>query len=160
MEMRLFDYVREIDEIMTRAIDEDGVIIDEELMKRLDELEMEQKQKVDNCIKFYKSRKALADALKEEKLALAKRQQVAENEAERMKDYLTYCLAGSKWESVAGKISYRSSKSIEIDDISVIPEIYLHYEPKADKGLIKQAFESGEFINGAHMEEKTNTIIK
>ena len=160
MEMRLYDYIREIDEIMLSAVDEDGVIADEEIMAKLDELDVAMADKVDNCIKFYKSRKAMAEALKEEKLALAKRQQTAENEAERMKDYLAYCLAGSKWESVAGKISYRSTKAVEIDDLYQLPEVYTSVELKADKTAIKKAIENGETITGAHIEERTSTIIK
>lgn len=160
MDMRLYDYIKEIDEIMVKAVDEDGVIIDEELMAKLDELELGKSEKVDNCIKFFKSRKAMAEALKNEKMAIAKRQQTAENEAESIKEYLAYCLAGSKWESVAGKISYRNSKAVEIDDIDAIPENFTTMEIKADKTAIKKAIENGEEVAGAHIEERTSTIIK
>ena len=148
--MTLYDYVKELDEIIMNATDEDGVI-SEDLTERLDELEMEISEKVDNCIKYYKSRKAMAEALKNEKMAITKRQQVAENEAERMKDYLAYCLNGEKFESVSGKISYRKSKVVEIDDLNLLPEEMLKVVISADKVAIKKAIEEGVELQKARI---------
>lgn len=157
--MTLYDYIKEIEEIIVSSTDEDGVISDD-VMEKLDALELEKADKVDNCIKYYKSRKAMAEALKAEKMAIARRQQIAENDAERMRDYLAYCLGGEKWESIAGKVSYRKSKAVEIDDLEQIPEEYLKYDVKADKTAIKKELEQGATIIGCHLEENTSTIIK
>ena len=157
--MTLYDYIKEIDDIIEKSTDDDGVISDE-VLQRLDELELEKSDKVDNCIKYYKSRKAIAEALKTEKLALAKRQQIAENEAERMKEYLAFCLDGSKWESVAGKISYRNSKAVVIDNEDSVPMDYKVATYKVDKTRIKDAIEHGENVIGAYIEERVNTVIK
>lgn len=154
----LFEYVKEIDEIIANATDEDGVINDELLTAKLDELEIKRDEKIDNCINFFKSRRAMSEALKNEKLAIAKRQQVAENEAERMKNYLAYCLGGSKWESVAGKISYRKSVVVDVDD-DFSDERFITYEPKVSKTDIKEALKRGEDVSGARLVEKQNVQI-
>lgn len=158
--MTLFEYNQEIERAIIEATDEDGVINEEKLAEDINALEMERADKIDNCIKFYKSRKAMAEALKAEKTTLAKRQQVAENEAERMKDYLTFCLEGSKWESVVGKISYRKTKAVEIDNEEALPIECLIVTSKPDKTEIKKWIEGGQEVKGAHIEERTSTIIK
>ena len=157
--MTLFDYVKEIEDIIFRSTDEDGIISDD-VIEKLDALELAKEEKIDNCIKFYKSRKAMAEALKTEKMAIAKRQQIAENEAERMKEYLALCLDGSKWESVAGKISYRNSKAIVIDNEDSVPMDYKIATYKVDKTRIRDAIEHGENVIGAYIEERVNTVIK
>ena len=62
----LFEYNRQLDELFARATDEDGKI-DESMMEELEALQMDRDEKLDNCIWFYKSRKAMAAALKDEK---------------------------------------------------------------------------------------------
>ena len=155
----LFEYVTMIDDIIANATDEDGVIDESKLTADLDMLELEKAQKVDNCISFFKSRTAMAEALKKEKMAIAKRQQIAENEAERMKQYLIYCLGGTKWESVAGKISYRKSETVEVDE-NFNDERFIKYEPKISKSEIKDALKNGEEISGARLVENQNIQIK
>lgn len=156
----LFDYVKAIDDIIIANTDEDGVIDEEAIKDELEALELARDDKINNCISFIKSRKAIAEALKNEKQAIARRQQIAENEAERVKDYLVYCLGGKKWESTAGQVSYRRSEAVEIEDLSEVPEEFLKYEVSADKTAIKKALKEGKDIQGAHLEERVSTIIK
>ena len=157
----LFEYNEKIDEIMANAIDENGAVIDAELVAELDSLQMERDEKIDNIIKFYKSRKAMAEALKAEKKAIGDRQKTAENECESIKRYLGAALAGKKWESTAGKISFRSTKEVHVDSLDAIPKDYLRVKIEPNKTAIKDAIlKDGEIIEGAWVEEKTNTIIK
>lgn len=156
----LFDYVKAIDDIIIANTDEDGVIDEEAIKDELEALELARDDKINNCISFIKSRKAIAEALKNEKQAIARRQQIAENEAERVKDYLVYCLGGQKWESTAGQVSYRRSEAVEIEDLGEVPEEFLKYEVSADKNAIKKALKEGKDIQGAHLEERVSTIIK
>ena len=157
----LFEYNDMIDEVMAMAVNEDGEIIDEAVMEQLNSLQMERAEKIDNCLAYYKSRKAMAEALKAEKKAIADRQRIAENEAESIKRYLGMVLAGEKYESIKGKVSYRRSEEVHVDDITKLPEEYLKYKPEPNKTAIKEAIKvDGVVIEGAWIEEKTNTIIK
>lgn len=160
MSVSLFNYIQQIDEIMASATDEDGVIDYDSIKDELEDLQLAKEEKVDNVISFIKSRRAMAEALKNEKAAIAKRQQQAEREADRMKEYLAFCLDGSKWESTAGKVSYRKSQQVIIDNIDELSDEYIHYEPKADKTAIKEDLKQGVIVSGAHMVDNINTIIK
>lgn len=157
----LFDYIKAIDEIIANNTDEDGVIA-EEVLAELDALEVAKEEKIDNCISFIKSREAMAEMLKKERQAIAKREKTAENEVERVKQYLTFCLAGAKWESTAGKVSYRRSEAVEVEDLDEIPAIYKTEvtEVKADKKAIKEAIKNGYEVPGARLEERQSTVIK
>ena len=156
----LFNYIKELDEIIFEATDEDGVVDFEKIQERMDELQLSIEEKVDNTISFIKSRKATAEALKTEKLAIGKRQQQAEREAQRCTEYLTYCLKGAKWESTAGKVSYRKSEKVVITDPLKIPEELTVVDIVPDKTQIKRAFKNGQEVPGATLEENINTIIK
>ena len=157
----LFEYNDMIDEVMAMAVNEDGEIIDDAVMEQLNSLQMERAEKIDNCLAYYKNRKAMAEALKAEKKAIADRQRIAENEAESIKRYLGMALAGEKYESIKGKVSYRRSEEVHVDDITKLPEEYLKYKPEPNKTAIKEAIKKdGVVIEGAWIEEKTNTIIK
>jgi len=157
----LFEYNEKIDEIMAKATDEEGVIDYSLIEQELNAVNMERKEKIDNIISYVKSRKAMAEALKAEKMAIAKRQKTADNEAENLKKYLGIALKGEEWESTAGKVSYRKSEVVHIDDLDKIPDEYLTYKPEANKTAIKEAIKKdGEIIAGAWIEEKVNTQIK
>lgn len=160
MSTSLFNYIRQMDDIIAGATDEDGVIDYESIKDEFEALQLAKDEKVDNVISFIKSRRAMAQALKEEKNALAKRQQQAEREAERMTDYLAFCLDGSKWESTAGKVYYRKSQSVIVDNIDELSDEYIRVERIPSKTAIKEDLKQGIIVNGAHIEENVNTIIK
>lgn len=160
MSTSLFNYIRQIDDIIALATDEDGVIDYESIKDELEALQLAKDEKVDNVISFIKSRKAMAEALKSEKAAIARRQQQAEREVERMKEYLAFCLDGSKWESTAGKVSYRKSQQVIVDNFDLLEPEYLKWKPEVNKTAIKEDLKQGVVVDGAHIEDKVNTIIK
>mgnify|MGYP003304692600 CR=1 FL=1 len=160
MSTSLFNYIRQIDDIIASATDEDGVIDYESIKDEFEALTLKRDEKIDNIISFIKSRKAMAEALKAEKNNIAKRQQQAEREVERMKEYLAFCLDGSKWESTAGKVSYRKSQQVVIDDIDALPEEYIRIERVPSKSAIKEDLKQGVIVHGAHMVDNINVTIR
>lgn len=160
MSTSLFNYIQQIDDIIASATDEDGVINYESIKDEFEALTLKRDEKIDNIISFIKSRKAMAEALKAEKNNIAKRQQQAEREVERMKEYLAFCLDGSKWESTAGKVSYRKSQQVVIDDIDALPEEYIRIERVPSKSAIKEDLKQGVIVDGAHMVDNINVTIR
>ena len=150
--MRNFDL--EIDE-------ETGEILNGD---ELEMLQMDHRQKLINCVYYYKNVKAEADALKAEKQKLAERQRVAENKAEWMKRYIAADLQGEKFEpeeDVTVRVTYRKSKSVECEDVYQVPDEYLRYkEPELDKTKVKKALDAGEEVPGCELVEKQNIQIK
>ena len=149
----------EIDEAIMNCIDaETGEIIDTE---QLDKLQMERDAKIENVALWIKDLKAEAEALKAEKMAFAERQKVAENKIESLKKWLAYALDGQDYKSVRASVSFRTSESVEIDDIYAVDENYLRYkEPEADKTAIKNAIKAGQEVAGATLVKSTSVIIK
>ena len=143
-------------------IDEDtGEILNAD---ELDMLVLDHELKLKNCVWWYKNKKAEAEALKAEKMKLAKRQQTAERQAEWMKAYIDADLQGKSFkpeDDVTVNVSYRKSKTVECSDIYRVPDEYLRYkEPELDKTKIKKAINDGMKVDGCTIVVKNNIQIK
>lgn len=151
--------IYEIDQAIMECIDlETGEIIDTD---QLDKLQMEREKKLENVACWIKDLKAEAEALKNEKQALAERQRVAENKAESLKKWLAYALDRKAFKSTRASVSFRKSQAVEIADIYKLDENYLRYkEPEADKTAIKEAIKAGKTVAGATLIENVSVIIK
>ena len=151
--MRFFDL--EIDE-------ETGEIMNGD---ELDLLQMDFDQKLKNCVYWYKNQKAEADALKAEKMKLAKRQQTAERKVEWMKRYIAECLGeGKKFapeDDVTVRISWRKSDVVVCPDIYAVPDEYVRYkEPELNKAMVRKDINNGITVTGCELEHKMNIQIK
>lgn len=158
--MKIYDIQREIEEILTYCVDENGELT-EEAFSRILELNQLEEIKIDNLISFYKSKIARAEALNQERKTLEKREKVELNTAERLKIFLTSCLNGRKFENERHKVTYRKSESVEIMSEEDIPLEFLEAQaPKINKMKIKEALKKGESVVGAFLLEKSNLQIK
>ena len=158
--MKLYD----IDKAISDCVDaETGEIID---FEKLEALQMEREKKIDNIACWYKSLLSDAEGIKKEKEALAQRQKVKENEAARIKEYLSYLLEGQKLETSRNKISWRTSKQVHITDISQVlsNEAYIkprkYDESEINKTAVKEALLAGENVPGAELVTNLNLQIK
>lgn len=156
--------IYEIDQAIMRCVDlETGEIIDTE---KLDKLQMEKEKKLENVACWIKDLKAEAEALKNEKLALAERQRVAENKAESLKKWLAYALQGEKFKTSKCAISFRKSEAVEVTDeglnnlMKEHDELLTYKAPEPNKTAIKQALKDGLSVAGVQLVQNTSTIIK
>lgn len=149
----------EINAAILECIDtETGEIID---CERLNALEVERQQKIENVALWYKNLLSDAEQYKAEKTAFAEKERIAKNKAESLKRWLDLALAGESYKSTRVNISYRASEQVIIDDIFKIDDSYIKYaEPTPDKAAIKKALKEGAKIDGAHIESKSNIQIK
>lgn len=150
----------EIDEAILSCVDiETGEIVDEEKLKAL---EMEREKKIENVILWRKDLLAEAEAVKAEASSLSKRAKVCENKAEQLKSYITYALGGKKFKTSRCSVSYRTTSSIKIDNVTDVPVDF--WKPVSEdwisKSAIKDAIEAGQAVKGAHQEQKQSIIIK
>ena len=135
----------------------------ESLKAQFDALQMDRKQKISNIACLYKQTLAEAEAIKTEKMALAKRQQATENRAESLKRYLDYALNGEKFEDARCKISYRKSEGIHFADdfnYSALPPQFVKVTVDAKKTELKAALKNGEEIPGVSLISKSNLQLK
>ena len=154
----------EIDNAILECIDlETGEIIDTE---QLDKLQMERDTKLENVACWIKDLKAEAEALKNEKQALAERQRVAENKAESLKKWLAYALQGEKFKTPKCAISFRKSEAVEVTDeglnnlMKEHDELLTYKAPEPNKTAIKQALKDGLNVEGVQLVQNTSVIIK
>ena len=156
--------IYEIDQAIMECVDlETGEIIDTE---QLDKLQMERDTKLENVACWIKDLKAEAEALKNEKQALAERQRVAENKAESLKKWLAYALQGEKFKTTKCAISFRKSEAVEVTDeglnnlMKEHDELLTYKAPEPNKTAIKQALKDGLSVEGVQLVQNVSTIIK
>lgn len=157
--------IYEIDNEIMNCIDiETGEVIDTE---KLNELQMERDAKIENVALWIKELKAEAEAIKNEKQALADRQRVAENKAESLKNWLAYALNGEKFKTAKCSISYRNSESVEVTEEGLEAlmrdheDLLTYKTPEPNKKAIKDAIKNdGLTVAGVQLVQKTSTIIK
>ena len=125
----------EIDNAILNCVDmETGEIID---MGKLNALQMERAQKIENIGCWIKNLLSDAKALKEEKDNLAARQKVAENKAASLKEFLSKYLDGEKFKTAKVSISYRKSDSVDISANATVPEeFWIARYPANDNGTV------------------------
>lgn len=163
--MKLWEIKDEIEKCFSETVDEEtGEILSEVNLQYLEELQMAFDDKVDNICCLIKNMDAEVKAFKTEEANLKKRRMAKENASQRLKDYLKAILNGQKFESVRSKISYRSSKSTEVDmDLFMNNkdyDLYVKTEITPNKTAIKKALEDGKELIGAEIVENQSMIIK
>lgn len=155
---RLYDLVREIEDFEFEIDEETGEILNAE---DLDNLELEKNEKLEQLCLWIKNLRSDAAAYKAEKDSFAKKQKAAENEAESIKNYIAYILAGEKFKTDRVTVSYRKSEQVECLDMSLVDDDYLRFkEPELDKTKIKKALKEGVKVGGCMLVEKQNMQIK
>lgn len=149
----------QIDEEIMSCVDmETGEIIDTE---KLEQLTVDRDTKIENIACWIKNLSAEAEALKTQKQVFADRQKTVENKMESLKKYLSGYLDGEKFSTPKVAISFRKTASVNVTDITKIPEKYLKYaEPAPDKTAIKAAIKEGVNIAGAEIVEGRSISIK
>lgn len=149
-------------EIMSCVDMESGEVID---FEKLDALTMERDKKIENIALWVKNLEADAKAYKEEKDNFAQKQKSAENKAKSLKEYLSRFLDGTAYKSTKVNVSFRTSKAVDVFDISALMTMddcdnYLKYkEPEPDKTAIKNAIASGVNVPGCKIVENQNIQI-
>ena len=167
----LYEINKQIDELLESDFQADEDIINYEtgevttIDRKLDELELDLKTKLDNIGCYIKNLTSDIEAIRAEEKALAERRRVKENQLERLKNYLAdnMKVAGyDKFESARCVLSFRTSKKVVIQDGAVIPEAFLKRKEivEPDKKALTDALKEGALFDGITLEESKNLQIK
>lgn len=157
--MNLYEIKQSIQEAIDKCIDmETGEIINPELLDNLNE---QLNIKRENIALYIKNLVADSKAIDEEIKNLTARKRSINNKVDWLKSYLANDLQGNKFETAKVVVSFRKSKSVDIQPNANIPDEFLIIqEPKPDKAGLKKAIQSGEVIAGVSIVEKQNISIK
>lgn len=152
--MTIFD----IDQAIMACVDaETGEVID---LDKMNALQMERGEKIENVALWIKELDAEAKAIREEEKRLAERRRVNENKIASLKGYLSMALSGQKFSTPRVKISWRKSETVDISDPEKIPASWYRAKYEIARDDIKAALKAGETVPGASLIENTNIQIK
>ena len=141
------------------CIDEEtGEILDYE---KLDGLQLERDEKIENIVFLIENTKNDIAGLKEQEDIFKARRKAAEKKLESLKGYLSYALGGQKFETVKAKVSFRKSEAVTVENEELIPEDYWETVEveRIDLRAIKNALKAGKSVEGARIEERLNPQI-
>lgn len=157
--MNLYEIKQSIQEAIDKCIDmETGEIINPELLDNLNE---QLNIKRENIALYIKNLVADSKAIDEEIKNLTARKRSINNKVDWLKSYLANDLQGNKFETAKVVVSFRKSKSVEINPDAEIPnEFLIQQQPKPDKTGLKKAIQAGVVINGVSIVVKSNISIK
>lgn len=157
----------EINQDILDCIDlETGEVFD---LDKLQNLQMEKNEKIENIALLIKNLKSDIEAYKSEKEVFAKKQQQAMNKMEWLKQYLTDNLKGEKFNTSKVNISYRKSEVINIDNDERFiaraerlgeDDLLTYKTPVINKTKVKEKLKSGWTFEGVSLIEKQNIQIK
>lgn len=150
----------EIDQGILECIDlETGEVIDPD---RLESLQMERSQKIENVVCWIKNLLSDAEAIRVERESLAKRQVAALAKAEQLKEWLGKALEGQKFSTARCAVSFRRSETVEVSDVALLPDdlkrVKTTVEP--NKTAIKALLKEGQEVIGCCLVENQNIQIK
>ena len=149
-----------LDARLKQAEDNEGVY-DDDFDRFIEDIAGERSQKLLDCARYVKALEAQGEAVKAEKVALAKRQATYEGHAKRMTAYIAnHVQPGEKIEDANTRLGWRKSSSVEILVGAKIPECYTRIEIIPDKTALKKAIVAGEQIPGVSIVEKQSLQIK
>jgi len=146
------------------SVNEDGEIVNDELFKRFEELQIEKTVKLDNMLKLIRNIDSDIEAEKEEKAYFDRKIKQNERRKESIKAWLNYCLKKEKYKSDYGSIYWMHTQSTVIPedfDATTLPEEYqkVTVEPKTAE-IKKAILEDGEVFEGIYIEEKDSIVVR
>ena len=156
--MKMYEISAAINAIINSA-DDDGVLSDE-AFAALESLEMQKSEKACSIAKVIKTIEAEADAMRDAEKRIAERRKTKENEAERLKNYLSLYADGEKYSDPEISIGWRKSEQLIVDDGAQVPDEYIKTVVSVDKVALKQAVKSGLSLDGVRIAQKNNIAIK
>lgn len=145
------------------SADENGEV--EVDFSALEELKQERQTKLENIALFIKNCEAEAAAIKNEENTLADRRKRLERKCERLERYMADSMVANGDKELSSPrfiAKIRDSQATEIEDESLIPDIYMKtkIETKPDKAAILKVLKSGEQVAGARLIVNHNISIK
>lgn len=159
--------IYEIDNQIASLIDEEtGELLD---VQAFMDLKMERERKVENMVLWLKNLSAQSAAIKKEIDVLTERKRMADRKCESLKQYITEILGGEKFSTAKCSVSYRRSKSLQVQDnaslVSWLEEnghsdLVVRNEPEVSKKSVTDLIKQGLEVPFAELIEKTSLVVK
>lgn len=156
--MKLYEIDQNIRTLLSQ-VNEDGEL-PEDVADQLTDLQVARDAKIEGAACYTKELDAEAAAIRAEEITLSGRRKVLENKSERIANWLDFVLAGEKFSTARVALSYRTSKAVEVDDLTVIPAEYIRTTIAPDKVALAAELKAGRKVPGAWLVERRRIQIK
>jgi hypothetical protein len=164
--MKLYTINQLISDTLSQAIDpETGEILHDDLVERLEQLEIEKETLILDLACEYKDLIADRDKHKAEAKRQSELAKSCESKADTIERVLVKFANGNKFKDSRASISWRASASVNVEDPQALrithPDLVrIETEYKADKTAIKNLLKAGQDLPGCELIEKDNIQIK
>lgn len=164
MSRTLYDIAERYQNIWNLCTDDADDSDLDKLENALQSIEGELNDKVYNIIGLLQDLKSLSNSIADEYKRLAAKKKSLDSKIERIKGYsLSYlqCMGKSKVVTSRGTMSVVNvggKLPLVIDDESLIPNDFKFIVSQVDKDALRQAIESGEQVNGAHIATRPKCL--
>ena len=158
----LYEINKSIEEVLENLVNEETGEVNEEMYDKLNQLHIDRKEKIENCILMAKSIKADGEAIQAEAKKLLERANQKFNRSERILDYGEVTLNGAEFETNKCRVTYRPSQTVEIVNEEAIPDKYLKVKTTTapDKMAIKKVLSSGGTVPGTVLVDHLRMQVK
>ena len=149
----------DIDNAILALIDPDtGEITD---FEAFEQLQLDREQKLENAALLIKNCEADIAAYKAEQAEFDKKIERTKRTLESVKRFLSQALNGEKFKTSKVSCSWRNTPSVEIEDVTLIPEEFLRTKvAEPNKEAIKKALKAGFDVCGAKLVTKQSMSVK
>ena len=136
-----------------------------DIWSELDALDIERREKIANIALFIKQAKAEAAMLREYAKQISDRARAKETRVERLIAHTAASMmqyADRTIEDKRVRVTATTSKSVDVPDVSVLPDEYKRVKTtiEADKTKLAKALKAGETFEGVYVIEKPTLRIK
>ena len=168
MNLKLYEIDAAIDAAIEAGTDpETGEITN---LEEITALQMQREEKLENIALYIKNLSAIATALKNEIDVLNERRKRTEKKVDRLRDMLSYALAGQKFQTPRSAVSFRHTKAVNIADEEAffswvadagLEDQFLRYKsPEVNRTELSKWLKDGNEAPGVFLEERESMSIK
>lgn len=165
--MKLYELTqnyRNLESLLDNLGEQEGLTV-EMIHGALGQVEDDIHTKIENTCKVIKEIEADSIGIDEEIKRLSALKKQKENAVKKLKEYVEFEMNGIGLTKVEGKlfkISFRTTKAVNITDQSKLEERFINRKvtETANKTEIKKAIKNGEIIEGAELIENKSLQIK
>lgn len=157
-----------VDEATGEVLETWEVFDGQKFAELIESLELAKDVKVEAALMAYKNRTAMINAIKAEEKLLSARRKSKENEAERLKNFVTYILNGDRFETAKVSVTWRKSEKLEVtNEEKAINWLRRHRLTDLIKKVesiksseVKKLVKSGTEVSGVALITNNNIQIK
>jgi hypothetical protein len=145
-------------EIWTALLDPE--LEQSDLVAALGAVEADKDDIIEDAVCTAKEIAGLIKLHKEEEERLAQRRRTLLSKLDTIEAWLGSAIGPEGWERGFHRLSWRKSKSVEVEDAEKLPLEFTRVKLEADKTALKKALEGGATFEGVKLVEKSSLQVK